>query len=113
MWLTKRLDGGCKRGGHLGVSLTILSGVTGARGRPNERNRKTDVSPRDPTRIYTNEQSEELQRAKDVARGGGGGGGCQRLRLGDSIIGSASAAADVNMQMQMANNKCVQHVHNS
>lgn len=59
------------------------------------------------------EQSEELQRAKDVARGGGGGGSCQRLRLGDSIIGSASAAADVNMQMQKANNKCVQHVHNS
>lgn len=58
------------------------------------------------------EQSEELQRAKDVGRGGGGGS-CQRLRLGDSIIGSASAAADVNMQMQMGNNKCVQHVHNS
>lgn len=57
-----------------------------------------------------NEQSEELQRAKDVGRGGGG---CQRLRLGDSIIGSASAAAYVNTQMQMANNKCVQHVHNS
>lgn len=108
--MVDRVDGGCKRGGHLGASLTILSVVTGARGRPNERNRKTDVSPRDPTRIYTKVQSEELQRAKDVGRGGGG---CHRLTLSDSIIGSASATAYVNMQMQMANNKCVQHVHNS
>lgn len=100
------------RGGHLGASLTILSGVTDARGRPNERNRKTDVSPRDSTRIYTKEQSEELQRvAADVGRGGCGG--CHQFGLCDSIIGSASVEAYSRMQMQMANNKCVQQVHNS
>lgn len=71
-------------GGWLDASLTILSGVTGARGRPNERNRKTDVSPRDPTRIYT----KELQRAAQAAAVGEdvGSVGCGDLWPGLSAI---------------------------